>query len=110
MNTIYLIYSEDSNAYKIGVSSNVKRRLKQLQTASSSELILIKIYSSNNSYQIEKTIHRLWNHKKYKQNDFCYLEGEWFYLENQDIANFENTCKQIDENLIFVKNNKLNIF
>jgi hypothetical protein len=85
------------------VSNNSTLRLKQLQTACDTKLIIITTYQSNIAYKIEKVIHRLWHHKKYEDDDFRYLEGEWFYLNPEDVSDFKSTCEKIESNLILVK-------
>ena len=61
--------------FKIGVSSNVSNRLKQLQTASFVELeviLLIGPYTRDYAYKIEKQLHK----------ELCNVNsiGEWFQL------------------------------
>lgn len=70
---IYFILNYDSQAVKIGIAKNVKRRLASLQTSSPSELELlstIKTKSVNNAREIEKSLH-----EKFDKNR---IRGEWF--------------------------------
>lgn len=70
---IYFILNYDSQAVKIGIAKNVKRRLASLQTSSPSELELlstIKTKSVNNARKIEKSLH-----EKFDKNR---IRGEWF--------------------------------
>ena len=70
---IYFILNYDSQAVKIGIAKNVKRRLASLQTSSPSKLELlgiIKTKSVNNARKIEKSLH-----EKFAENR---IRGEWF--------------------------------
>ena len=70
---IYFILNYDSQAVKIGIAKNVKRRLASLQTSSPSKLKLlgiIKTKSVNNARKIEKSLH-----EKFAKNR---IRGEWF--------------------------------
>lgn len=86
---IYFILNYDSQAVKIGIAKNVKRRLASLQTSSPSELKLlatIKTKSVNDARKIEKSLH--------KRFDKHCIRGEWFkadvelldYIKQQTIA------------------------
>ncbi|MFW5847331.1 MAG: GIY-YIG nuclease family protein [bacterium] len=88
---IYLIMSIDEGYYKIGISKNPQKRLKQLQTASSSKLNLIETYKSHRYSKIEKALHRLFNHGS--------KIGEWFDLDIVDVNKFKEYCMTIDNNL-----------
>lgn len=92
--------SLEEGYYKIGVSKNPKKRLKQLQTASSSKLTLINKYKSNRYSKIEKTLHRLYNHGS--------KIGEWFDLDIVEANKFKEYCKTIDNNLLMLENNNNN--
>ena len=70
---IYFILNDDSQAVKIGIAKNVKRRLASLQTSSPSGLKLlgtIKTKSVNDARKIEKSLH-----KRFDENR---IRGEWF--------------------------------
>lgn len=101
MKEVYLIQSLEEGYYKIGVSKNPNRRLKQLQTANSSELKLIHSYPSEYANKIEKTIHNLFK--------YCKKEGEWFDMSLTDAMSFNIQCKRIEENIDFLKKND-NVF
>jgi len=47
MKRVYLIQSLENSYYKIGVSKDPKKRIKQLQTGNSSELKLVESYPSD---------------------------------------------------------------
>lgn len=95
MKYVYLIKSMEEGYYKIGISSNVGRRINELQTGNSAELKLIDTYQSEHANMIEKYLHK----------HFTYTNkvGEWFDLDIVEIASFRNTCKKIEENITFLK-------
>jgi hypothetical protein len=75
MKFIYAIASDVNGPCKIGISGNVEKRLKQLQTGHSSPL---KIFHSvlierDDVHILEKTIHKTLVHLK--------LKGEWFNID-----------------------------
>jgi hypothetical protein len=102
MGYIYLLVEWGSNPerFKIGITKdNVDARIKQLQTGSSSELVLLRQYESDNYRKIEK-----WLHRKYKSYS---TDGgkEWFQLPDDDALNFIKECQKIDEAVQILKEN-----
>jgi translation elongation factor P/translation initiation factor 5A len=100
MNQVYLIKSEDTGYFKIGVSKHPNKRIKELQTGNSSVLSIVTTYSSDNAYKIEKTLHRRYSYLR--------KDGEWF--DFTDILNeieeeFNTNSKQLDENFKFLVKN-----
>ena len=96
MKYVYLIRKKNESKYKIGISKNPITRIKQLQTGSDSELVLINVYKTENSIKVEKTLHNIYSHNN--------LNLEWFDLSLEDELKFVETCKKIDKNLKFLKN------
>lgn len=79
---IYFILNYDSQAVKIGIAKNVKRRLASLQTSSPSELELlgtIKAMSVNDAREIEKLLHERFDRDR--------IRGEWFKA-NVELLNY----------------------
>jgi len=97
MNYVYLIKNSEDDTYKIGVSKNPRKRLKQHQTGNSSELILIDTYQTENAYKIEKILHRRYS--------FLRKEGEWFSLSLIEQFNFVNDCKKTEEGILILREN-----
>ncbi len=100
MGYLYLIvdWGSDPERYKIGITKNdVEKRLKQLQTGASSELVLLRTYESDNYRKIER-----WFHRKY--SSYATDGGkEWFQLPNDDVLNFITECERIDETVQLLK-------
>ena len=95
MKYVYLIQSLENSCYKIGVSKDPKKRLKQLQTGNSSKLKLVESYGSDNANTIEKTLQRKYSYLK--------KEGEWFDLSLLNEISFKDECKKIDESYVLLK-------
>ena len=101
MKQIYLIQSLEDSYYKIGISKNPKRRIRQLQTGNSSKLKLIESYPSEHAGLIEKTLQRRYAYLK--------KEGEWYDLSLLNEISFKEECRKIEESLIILKKND-NVF
>jgi hypothetical protein len=100
MGFIYLItdWSSNPTRYKVGITkNNVESRLKQLQTGSSGELVLLKTYESEHYRKIEGILHR--GYKTYSTDG----GKEWFELPDETALNFLNECEQIDNNIKMLK-------
>lgn len=93
---VYLIKSEETDRYKIGISKNPAKRLKQLQTGNSEKLVLINKYETSLFNKIETTLH----------NRYSYLkkEGEWFEFGLDQELSFISECENIEKTLISLKN------
>ena len=97
MRYIYLIKNSEDDTYKIGVAKNPRKRLNQLQTGNSSELLLIDTYETDNAYQIEKILHRRYSYLR--------KQGEWFSFSLVEQFNFLNDCKKIEETITILREN-----
>lgn len=89
--------SLEEGYYKIGISKNPKKRLKQLQTGSSSDLQLIDTYKTSRYSIIEKSLHRIYSHGLKR--------GEWFDLNIEEVNNFKNNCKIFEKNIELIEQN-----
>ena len=77
-NYVYFIWNTRTNNYKIGRSIDVAQRLKQLQTANDSKLVIYRqIKTSNLNLNLELILHSYFNDYK--------LVGEWFNITKDDI-------------------------
>lgn len=91
----------NDDQYKIGVSTQPKRRLKELQTGNSEIIEIVEEYETDKPYMIEKILHNRFS--IYKEHN------EWFNLSLKDEVEFVETCKKIEENLKFLIENN-NVF
>jgi hypothetical protein len=91
MSFIYLIKNTEESHYKIGVGKNPTNRLKQLQTGSSSELVIVHTFETDIPYVIEKTLHRQFSHKR--------KHGEWFDFSINEETDFIKNCQNIESHI-----------
>jgi len=92
MKYIYLIYSENG-FYKIGITKNLTKRLKTLQTGNAECLHLVDSFKSDYASTIEAALHR--KYKQYRVN------GEWFNIK----IDLKAECLQYENNLNYIKEN-----
>ena len=100
MGFVYLIGDEEMpNRYKIGSTraNDVNKRLKQLQTGSSSKLYIKESFETEHPFKLEKMLH----------NRFKLLNiiGEWFELSENDVTNFNCVCEEKTEIIKSLKEN-----
>jgi predicted GIY-YIG superfamily endonuclease len=83
---IYLIQKNTEAIYKIGISDNPSKRVKQLQTGNSARLHLIKVFPVDNARATEKRLHRLLMFHR------CSPNGEWFKLTPEHVELVTEIC------------------
>ena len=91
MKYVYLIKSEESGLYKIGVSKNPNTRLKQLQTGNGDKLKLLEKFQTDHAFKVESAM----------KNTYSYLRknGEWFELSLKEEFDFTKNCEKFDKNI-----------
>jgi hypothetical protein len=94
MKYVYLIRSEESGMYKVGVSKHPKKRIKQLQTGNGEELTLIESFPSNFPHKVETALHNGYAPDKKR--------GEWFMLGIEQEFNFISDCAKIEQNIKYL--------
>lgn len=72
---VYLIKSD--SYYKIGVSQDVRQRIKQLGTLPPFDIKLICTIRTDSAYNLESQLHEQFEEKR--------VNGEWFELEDNDV-------------------------
>lgn len=98
MGNVYLLMSTDSDGekelFKIGITkSSIEKRIRTLSTGNPNKIVLINSYNSKNYKEIEK-----WLHSRYSLNRTI-AKNEWFILTDEQVSNFFETCKKIDETI-----------
>ena len=100
---VYLIVELDERGfekYKIGITKkNPDERVKKLRTGNSNQLFIIKKYESVNYKRIEK-----WLHNKYISQRTI-SKNEFFNLSDEQVSNFIENCKKIDQTINYMKEN-----
>lgn len=97
---VYLIRN-NSFEYKIGMTKqNVNKRLKQLQTGNSQDLLLVKFLLVENYKKVEKSLHNHFSNKR--------INREWFNLNKKDVKKFEMFAKTYENSIkVFNSNSEL---
>lgn len=102
MKQVYLLKSDYTGFYKIGVSKNTFKRVKQLQTGSSENISIVFTYTSEMPYKLETALHNYY--KVYKVN------REWYNLSLENEIEFLQLCERTEQNLKLVFSNSENNF
>lgn len=117
MKLIYLFNIEGTDIYKIGITKgDPLKRLKNLQVGCPFSYIISCTFESKHGNKLEKVLHRTYSSNKvltegelptFIIRDFSdkELHGEFFKLNKEEVENFENTCKRIENNIDIIKNN-----
>lgn len=84
MGYVYLIKDNYNNVYKIGVTKNLNKRIKSLQTGNVCELKLIYSFKTDYPYRLETMLHN--SLKQYREYN------EWFNLPIEVVNDFEKIC------------------
>lgn len=75
--SIYIIMAKGTCLYKIGITDNIKRRFKDLSSASPLPLTIIKYAQCDHPHLLENKLHEMFAHKLVK--------NEWFQLHENDL-------------------------
>ncbi len=80
---VYIIENTYLHDTKIGISNNPEKRIKQLQTGSSRQLVIrhtIKFDNRDAATKVESSLHR--KYSKYR------LTGEWFEIDCNKVIKY----------------------
>ena len=102
MKQVYLLKSDYTGHYKIGVSKNTSKRVLQLQTGSSENISILFTYMTEMPYKLETALHNFYS--PYQVN------REWYNLSLEDEFEFLKLCEKIEQNLKLVFGNSENNF
>lgn len=100
MKEVYLLKSDYSGYYKIGVSKNTSKRIKQLQTGSSENIQIVHVYKSDIPFKLETALHNRFSMYK--------INREWYNLPIEDHFDFIEICQKTEKNLKIVLENSEN--
>lgn len=100
---VYLMVEGDQNGmekYKIRITKNdPSKRLKKLRTGNSNQLDILKVYKSCNYKKIERFLHRKFSNQRTLSNN------EFFYLSDQQVFDFINSCVEAEKMIEALKDN-----
>lgn len=74
---VYLIHRVGADEYKIGMATDVDRRLRELQVSNGGKLEVIHAIATDWARELEETMHRHFRKER--------LRGEWFRLTKNDV-------------------------
>jgi len=95
---VYLLKQPSTGLYKIGKTKNIENRIKQFKTGNPDNLFIIKYFESKQFYsKIEAALHNLYKIQR--------VENEWFDLTENEVNDFLDKCRIIEDNFIYLKNN-----
>ena len=94
MRYVYLIRSEETGCYKIGISKNPEKRKNALQTGNDSDLVLIESYLSKYPTKVETALQNSYSHTRKR--------GEWFDLGIEQEVKFIAECVKINKNIEYL--------
>ena len=97
MGYVYLIHDTDNDTYKIGVTKDLNKRIKSLQTGNSSELKLIESFRTDYPFRLETMLHR--NFEQYRELN------EWFRIPKDIVYDFKNKCIVFNKIILSLKDN-----
>jgi len=85
---LYILYDENVKLYKIGISYNIKNRIKNINKKINSKIVCIREYDYGTSI-FEKNIHLFLLEKR--KNHPIYHGGytEWFFLNDDDLIQID---------------------
>lgn len=103
MGNVYLLLETDKygqERHKIGMTKrDPHKRVKELSTGNSNVITLLHKFESNHYKNIERMLHIKFNTQKTEANN------EWFTLEDSQVLRFLETCKEIENTVILLKEN-----
>lgn len=97
MGYVYLIEDFNNNIYKIGVTKDLKKRLRNLQTGNSNQISIKYTYETEYPFRIEQMLHNKF--KEYKELN------EWYNLPKEIVNNFYGYCDQFSDIIDNLKDN-----
>ena len=80
--SIYIFEIKDMNLFKIGVSNNVYRRFRDIESSSPFSVNLLFEKKLDNTYDLEETIHNYFSDK--------HVKSEWFQFNSNEIEDVYN--------------------
>lgn len=85
---VYLIGNHQLGRFKIGMTADVRGRLRSLQMESPVQLLLVTFAKVSRAAQVERRLHEFFGSK--------HVHGEWFTLLESDIRTFHDLAKRFD--------------
>lgn len=87
---VYLLKAEGTSNYKIGVTNNVDKRTRQLQTGCAQPIVVVAKTLTIDPYAAEKILHRRYKRHRLRSN------GEWFQFSSLKALLVSMDIKNLD--------------
>ena len=96
---VYLLAEMGDNLrYKIGITKNpVEKRVKQLRTGNSDDIMIIHRYHSYNYKKVERMLHVMFKPDR--------MHLEWFTMTDEQVMSFMAEAKKADGTISFLNKN-----
>jgi len=96
--SVYIIKNVENEHIKIGIGFNASKRLKQLQTGSSSKLELVYEREVEYASRVEKALHSIYS--------IFRVHGEWFQIPDLNVKEFDSRITLYENNFIILNENE----
>ena len=84
---VYVFQSEATGLYKIGLSINPSKRLKEVSRKQKASIVSVATFYVQNMESVEFELHSIFDLKR--------VSGEWFELNADDVTKIKDTVKAI---------------
>lgn len=82
---LYVVAIRNTDIFKIGITKNIVKRLKQFETANPFEFYLHEFFQTDKCRELEKLLHVQFKKSRYKR--------EWFKLTEDELKQVCNTAR-----------------
>ncbi|HTG65078.1 MAG TPA: GIY-YIG nuclease family protein [Flavobacterium sp.] len=82
---LYIIHTNNSNLFKIGITKNINQRIKQFETGNPFEFTLYEFFETESCRKLEKIIHKKLEKNRYRK--------EWFKLNEEELTEICNFAR-----------------
>ena len=94
--------------YKVGFcekNRGVNKRMQEVKVGFPYKIEIIHKFETKYGSKLETIIHRKLQFNKKLEDDEEVLEGEWFYLSDEEVSGFLEMCKKTEDNIDFISDN-----
>ncbi len=88
---VYIIRIQNTDKYKIGITKDLQRRIKQFKTGNPDNIKIDYFIATENSRKLEKTLH-----SKFKEHR---IGGEWFILDEKRRVELERHIMNLHDTI-----------
>lgn len=96
---VYFLREGNTDNIKIGLTKNLQKRIKTLQTGNSNILSLVAYIEAKNMYELETKFHKYF--------EYCNGSGEWFNIPNEVLVNTLLQYRSIEDDIFNTANDEI---